>query len=172
MSAKRYLAKGLQPDSANTPKKLAKVPTLVQEFPYKKDWLDPKDMMENLKRFEGWSQCTNSTPWNIRFQAKRGNQLLFPVECRIRFQHHDEDYHPRDALGDYFTEEQRLQAQRKDAERPPLEEWAQPGFRERAVRAVFEKNLPLTPQTLRDAVYELTKEATQFKPPLMVAAAR
>ena len=189
MAEKKYRSKGLDASAIATDKKLANVLQLVEPFPYKRGWLDPNAMMENLKRFEGWSRCDSTCgenrpqgdstrgenrpqgdstrPWNIQFQSD-----LFETKCRICFQHRDQDYDDMDALGDYFTEEQRLMAQRKDANAPPLTEWASPKFRERAVRAVFAKNQPLTPRNLRDAFYELTKEATQFKPSLMVAVAR
>lgn len=158
--------KGLTVNDLATPKKLAQVLALIEPFPFKREWIDPRKCMENLRHFRG-RVIESTPPWNTRFRTR-----LFSLSPRITFDHPDEDYHNMDILGDYFTERQRLNTRRQDTANTPLQEWTDPEFREQCARYVLDQGDTITPPTLREAIYSQTKEATQFKPSLMVATVR
>jgi hypothetical protein len=140
--------------------------TTIRKFPFKKTFY-PKDapikMMDNLRSIKLKTNNSECYPYNINFKAVmfKNGPLIFPTKCITCFIHDETDYENFDVLGDLFTEEERLKARLVYVDNSPLDEWNDPNFRKK-----FDSIKD--PRELRDAIYNNVKEATQFKPSLMI----
>jgi hypothetical protein len=120
-------------------------------------------MMEWLKNFKPRISTKECQPHGSKFKAtmyKNGPLIIDPT-CRVTFISEDSDYQNGDILSDMFTEKQRLSAKLAYADKSPLEQW------------VAMTNRPTgTNEEIREKLYHLVKEASQFKPSLMIAVIR
>lgn len=66
-----------------------------------------------------------------------------------------------DWIVDFFTEEQRLSARRKNMALSPADMWRQAGYVAKEILAGLEN---WTPETIREKFYKVMPECTQFKP--------
>jgi hypothetical protein len=74
----------------------------------------------------------------------------------------DEDYHNIDIITEFFQEQQRVQARRRDMQQSPLEFWSSPNNKS-VLEFVISKNQDVTTYNLREALFSSIKECTQFK---------
>uniref|UniRef100_A0A6C0CKJ7 Uncharacterized protein n=1 Tax=viral metagenome TaxID=1070528 RepID=A0A6C0CKJ7_9ZZZZ len=163
----------------------------MEEFPFKKTFMpSPEELMENLKEYAAVlpSRCSETDlsksgvwtydkkfPNNIRFQTKMFHlnwhdyHFYNGVLTNTRFLTHVQsptDYERMDVLADLFTEDQRLKATKQTSKRSIMEEWEDPKYRQAVYnycRAHFEE---CSPKNLRESIYKISKECTQFKPSL------
>lgn len=148
-------------------------------FPWKRLYLSRADadaMMARLRDFQPRTDEEPCAPHNIHFEARaEDGNLLFPQCYRggyLNFRHLDADYSEMDVLVDLFQERPRLSARRQDQPASPLELWRRPEFVERVLRTALTTNGRLDAYSMREAVFALAKECTQFKPSLAVGILR
>lgn len=138
-------------------------PTVMEPFPFKKEFIEPEKLWNNLItsckaefkviqfKSKPWSNIPNKFRWEFL-----GNPTVILSEKQAYF-----DY---DILVDYFSEEARLTARVNGCD-SPLD------FYKKNYDQVYQKALELEKEWkdksfryfLRDAVYLLTKECTSFK---------
>lgn len=142
-------------------------------FPYKRLYEGcPDRRMTNLRKYEPVIDFTLRHPHNVHFFAKTydGAQLL-PLLFRgksFSIIHGDADYERMDVIADFFQEEPRLRAYRKDKRVSPLEMWSRSDFVEEMLHKSLEKYGQISLFALREVIYEEKLECTQFKPSLAV----
>jgi hypothetical protein len=149
-------------------------------FPYKKFAMkDPISCFHSLTVHK--AQLSDAM-YNIRgvvFRTggMRGSADFFPLKYKggyLSIISTNEDYHSTDIVTEYFQEDQRLRACRRDGQdksqvlKSPLEVWNSPD-NIKIISHFIDKNQDLSTFNLREAVYETTKECTQFKPTLAKA---
>lgn len=140
-------------------------------FPFKDTYMknDPDFYMNNLKECNTPVNSIHKKPWNINFKATfyKDGPLIFPTNLLYCFDHADDEYEKHDIYCDFFTEKNRLSARRIDTEFSPLEQFNNKKFVASIMLKILNTTI-LNPSTLREAIYNECKEATQFKPSLMV----
>jgi hypothetical protein len=123
-------------------------------FPFKRNYMRPVDLFQQLREYKPNVIYDDSYKVVTRFaHTFKGNTTAFSYVNE-----------PFDQIGDYFTEEQRLTAKRKDTLLSPLEQWNDPVFRKQVILSAKTRQM----SCIRDEIYRRTKEATQFKPSLVV----
>jgi hypothetical protein len=144
-------------------------------FPWKRFYhLPAQQLMANLRAHVMTPDLTRAvTPHNIRFQT---GASLFPLTfdgAYCSFTHSPEDYKNMDVVVDLFQERARLTARRQDEREAPMVRWAtDPLFVASVVEASLQRYGECGPGPLRESLYEMVKECTQFKPSLVAAVIR
>ena len=147
-------------------------------FPWKKLYYTDGglEMMARLRQFKPRFDTQPCTPHNIYFTSRApGGTPLFPLNYQggyLSIVHADTDYESMDVLVDLYQEQARLSARRQDTAKAPLETWADPAFVRAALADCFRHEGAVTLHILRERIYKMVKECTQFKPSLVVAAIR
>lgn len=127
-------------------------------FPYKRTYMGSVDQaFDALCRFVPLESTEKTAPINVKFRSSRfplnyngGNLTLFGGE-----------YAKMDWMADFFTEEQRLAARRKDTALSPADAWKQDGY---VAKEILSHLLSWTPETIRERLFSIAPECTQFKP--------
>lgn len=131
-------------------------------------------MMERLACYAPKVEESSKRPSGVRLMAQKGNgapllRLGYKGKGRV-FVHDERDYDAMDVLVDLFQERARLSAKRIDSHQSPLRGWKED---EPFVRDVLRKAGrdygKWNAKCLRESIYALAKEATQFKPSMAVA---
>lgn len=143
----------------------------IEPFPYKKEYLNLEELWNNAltldlvelrilnipkineSRPKGWRSLPNNIKWEFQ-----GQLLAFVV--------HPDAYEKVNKLVDWFSEEPRMKAYRKDKLSPY--EYYQQNYESVVIKANELANLPGNQNKpfrhwLREAVYELVPECTTFK---------
>lgn len=127
-------------------------------FPYKRTYMGSVDgAFRALCQFHPRESNTRTAVVNVKFRSARfpltfngGHLTLFGGE-----------YAKMDWMADFFTEEQRLSARRKDTCASPLELWRREGF---VAKEILSHLLAWSPELMRERLYCIAPECTQFKP--------
>jgi hypothetical protein len=149
-------------------------------FPYKKFAM--KDPISCFNSLIAHKAQLSDAMYNIRgviFRTggMKGSTDFFPLKYKggyLSIISTNEDYHTTDIVTEYFQEDQRLRACRRDGQdksqvlKSPLDVWNSPD-NIKIISHFIDKNQDLNSFNLREAVYETTKECTQFKPTLAKA---
>lgn len=136
-------------------------------FPYKAQYMgNPKEMLDRLKIYHVPVSYEEEYPHNIRFQSD-----LFPLKFRSGFyifKHMKCEYKNMDAIVDLFEEleQQRLKARRADTGKSVWELFRDPRVVLNVLNAAVSRWKYICPETVRESLYSLVKECTQFKPTL------
>jgi 16S rRNA G966 N2-methylase RsmD len=127
-------------------------------FPCKRTYMGSVDKaFEALSQFQPSESTATTAPINVKFRSTRfplnfngGNLTLFGG-----------NYATMDWIADYFTEEQRLAARRKDTALSPAEMWKQDGY---VSKEILLHLCEWSPETIRERLFKIMPECTQFKP--------
>lgn len=138
----------------------------ILDFPYKYQFipLDAVDVMfETLKHYPLNIIKERIMPPNVHFLSKTDTgRFLFDIKSMFSIKSLENDYEKIDVAVDVFQEKARLSAKRQDQPMSILERWNDPVF----IREVLNNTDKMNPYSLRETVYKLEKECTQFKPTL------
>jgi hypothetical protein len=135
-------------------------------FPLKKCFLtDPSYFFENLKQYHPKLLQTKFFPQNCRFQSGRFFDFRFQGEYLL-LETQPEDYNNIDCVCDIFNEIPRLKAIRKDQQLSALDWWTEGTGANLVFSSILAEERELSPYEMREKVFHLTKECTQFKPTL------
>lgn len=135
-------------------------------FPYKRLSLPANTAMQMFTRLQAYTPQLSHQPFTPENIAFRSPLIPFTFDGRYTtIEARPTDYEQIDLIGDLFQEEARLSARRSDSTESPLQWWANPAHHAELWASLTEYTSP----ALREAVYKLTKEATQFKPTLALS---
>lgn len=157
-------------------------------FPFKRLFigLDGADrMMENLAQHKPFVSHSAEMPHGVKFCARRANGdglFEFSLRCNTPegngsmsspyvIVHGNDEYEKMDAIGDVFTEDQRLSARRKDQQQSVLAKWyCSSDLPFRVLQSAEDHFGQWTTHSLREAMYHSdVREPTQFKPSLALS---
>ena len=140
----------------------------ILSFPWKKLFMgDPDIRFINLVNY-----TPNYTQGQYRFKNLNFHSQLIPLNFQgnyITFVTSQDDYDNMDVITDFFQEQQRLKARRQDQAKSPLETWYNKEFQLQFLPKVLNEKGKLDTENLREAFYNEIKEATLFKPSLVVS---
>ena len=147
-----------------------------------------KDLKENPMKYIDTKELK---PHNIYFKAKDSRkELLFPLDFSrgwklinlnsvennennknyeyLCFQDEEKNYSEMDVITDLFQEQERLKARRSDQEKSPLEFWKDTDKIKKTIEQSIKEYNKITSESLRESFYTQVREATLFKPTLVV----
>ena len=140
-------------------------------FPYKRfSFNNINELFLYLTRYKTVISHKPYTLPNHKFSTR-----LFPFTLDGQYTSiitRDEDYERGDKLTDYFQEQERVKARRSDERESPYEYWTSGEHITQIFNLAIQKESKIDPHSLREALYELVKEATQFKPTLAISVLR
>jgi tRNA1(Val) A37 N6-methylase TrmN6 len=140
---------------------------LKYHFPYKQYSLtlqDAKKMRDNLLKYK---------PLFVPKSFSIGNLEEYPAEALLfgkepcLLVNFTEFYSNYNVIVDYFQDGVRMTAKRSEAQYSPLEQWQ--NETDKFVALCLEKYGEINAYNLRETVYELARECTEFKPSIMAA---
>lgn len=138
------------------------------EFPYKKLYYTPdkiREMFNNLKTYNVKTRLVNK-PYKLRHIIVDQKKMLFRGKyCLILSR--ESDYKGWNILSDMFQEHCRMKCRVIETSPSPLEYWNE--NKERIGRMVLEKYGKITPNGLRETIYQLVRECTSHRPNNMLA---
>jgi ubiquinone/menaquinone biosynthesis C-methylase UbiE len=140
--------------------------TFVDDFPYKRLSMDIKDVDKRFNNLKSYQFTFVNMPYTIRNIPGNfyKNKKLKYHDILIR--NEVSDYLNYNLISDYFMDECRMQAKRYDQALTPFEYWNQ---NKNAVIAYAKKHYgQANAYTLREAIYKLAGEVTEFRATLMV----
>lgn len=152
-------------------------------FPWKRLYLGSRapNMMSELRALQPSSRVdrgpgtTAMRPHNVRFHSRLLQPLVyFGGGCRpLVWRSRADDYAQMDVLVDLYQEGERLEACRKDQSKSPMELWrTDPRFVKSVLHSALHRTGGLSSEGIRESVYRLCRECTQFKPSLAVCVIR
>lgn len=138
------------------------VKQLPEEFPYKRNFFDPDVKFKEVQRFDRWVSATREDvrqrpgmfPRNYFFDGIDRPPLVLTVD--------PEAYNKADIITDYFTEHLRMQCW-VDGHPSPARYWSDPANANKIWEAAKKVGEPVGAFELREAMYSLVPECTQFK---------
>jgi len=137
----------------------------IDDFPYKKLILTDEEMktkFNNLTDYKPNLVNINYKVYNISFL----NRFLYKGKPTILEQKYS-DYEDFNILSDYFQEFCRMKCQRYDTDISPYNYWEK---NKHLVKRFSNKKYKKTdPHSLRESLYEMTRECTSFRPTIMVS---
>jgi len=146
------------------------ISTKIIGFPFKRFTMGRvQEKFLALKNYQANVDHVPFIPHNTNFIT--GNFFPFTYgENYVRLlSKHPEDYEKMDMLCDYFQEECRLQAKRKDQPLAPLNWWLSTSHNINLLRALYREHQDFDTYHLREGLYQLVKECTQFKPSVAIS---
>jgi hypothetical protein len=145
---------------------------IIDDFPYKKNDMKEQDilkMFNNLKSYKPSFKKVNYRIKNIPNLTYIEKSYL-PSRSPVIFKCSKDDYNNYNLISDYFTEECRIKAKKYDQSFSPYEYWHQ--NKELVKSTAMNKYDNLDNYSLRETLYELIPEVTQFRTNLIVGMIR
>ena len=121
------------------------------------------DKFNTLKRYCAKVENRPFIPNNTSFATGDFFPFTFNNEYILLITKHPDDYEQMDVICDYFQEEMRLKSKRKDQEISPLDWWYSNRNME-LLQYLFKGKQSFDSFNMREGIYHLVKECTQFKP--------
>jgi 16S rRNA G966 N2-methylase RsmD len=133
------------------------------DFPYKKYYMKSlKFYFDNLLQFK---QIYNNKPYKILGLTSYSD--LFPTTFKnkgyLNLISTNKDYENIDILTDFFTEDVRMKALRKDQRISPFEWFKNKNNKFKVISSILNENKNLNPYELREQIYLNVKECSTFK---------
>lgn len=141
-------------------------------FPFKKYYTgEGEKMFERLRRYRYQTEDKRYVLRNVRFRSKPGGFApLFEERRYLTFLSLAEDYEEIDTLVDCTCQElQRLKGRLRYRPQSSWDFWHGGGGCEQVVEQLLSQGQPLTSERLRETLYQLHPECTQFKPTLALS---
>lgn len=144
------------------------------DFPWKRYFLqDPREMFRELQNYQ--AVVNNQQPRNTRPRSWKTNNFLpydnfegVPTTIMVTIH----DYEIMDVIVDYFQEKCRLSARRSDQPKPPLELWKENDQVFKVLQNALKERNAISTYAVRETLYKVIKECTQFKPSFVVAVGK
>lgn len=140
-------------------------------FPYKRFHIgNPYKMFQNLVEHKGTYEFRRNLKANVYFEHPPNFGLVVPDEIKfpgksdndvLVIKYHRADYDNINRVTDYFTEPARMNAYVKKTRVSPAEFWLKNA--DWIISEMRKKNIPTTTYEVREYIYEVIDEATQFK---------
>jgi len=132
-------------------------------FPFKKFYMqNPLKYLERLKNYQPTYKSYPFKPNNVNFFSGDFFPFTFDGTFKILQSKIPDDYNDIDIVCDYFQEEQRLKARRQDSDVSPYEWWTKNN--QNLFKELLHRKLDLNTENMRETLYGMVKECTQFKP--------
>lgn len=157
----------------NWPSFLSVISALISKghlsFPFKRLHFgnDPAVMFKYLQSYVPRIRNEPFELPNHRFATS-----LFPFlfdGAPVLFEAKEGDYEQGDKLVDFYQEEWRMRAKRADQALSPWQYWHDNRNTSTIFGTAMQDFNEISPRSLRESLYKLTKECTQFKPTLVVS---
>jgi len=133
-------------------------------FPYKRFSMpSPHELLDNLRRY---TPIEDSSPFQLPGIKFRTGPTFFPQTFRGQYYTivaSQQDYDQMDVITDYFQEDQRMKARRKDQSRSPMEIWRDGEQCKAIIKRAIARGSHINSYELREAIYETTRVRACFR---------
>jgi len=133
--------------------------SLRGRFPDKSYQITRKDLLDGFHSLSKWEPSWVNEPWVVRNMPYYKSPFHFDGKPLLL--ETPSSQYALDKIPEYFTDEHRMQVQRYDVKQSPITTWKKETAR--ITGMCMKRYKRIDPESLRETVYSMGEEATEFK---------